>query len=702
MGNEALNDLNPFQYHVFKTKSNQGETGILVRPDCVNGLEVKNYIGKFTQLECLEYQIENNPNNNFLGTREFNSKTKKYGKYVWKSYAQIYDLAKFFLYGITKFNLCPEISVDDDILGKNKKMKFMGFYSRTREEWIVGDFGCHMDSITIVTIYETLGINSVEFILNQTELTTILAESIYLDTILKMKEGNKIGKVKNIIYISCNEEVKNLENTIEKLINLGLNVISYEVIINTGKKCLDEKNREIINKNYKKLSPENIQLICYTSGTTNNPKGVMIPAKCIALSQNWVYNIGYHPTSKDIMLSFLPLAHIIEHLFLTINLVFGVQVGFYNGNTGKLLDDFQELHPTIFCAVPRIYEKLYHFIMENLSKKGTLYKRIFDKALAIKIYNYQKYGKLTHAFFDKIIFNEIRNLLGGKLAYMTTCAASMNKVIMQSLKVMISCCFVEGYGQTEGGGSCIMSNIKDISPGRIGGVANTLELKLVDLPEMGYLTTDVNPKTNMIEPRGEIYYRGKFISKGYFKNIIETNKTFDKDGWLHSGDVGVILTNNGNALRIIDRVKSLFKLNQGEYVAPDKVQSILIKSKYIHQIFLHGESQYSYAIALVYPELKECIEFLKENKKMGDINYDKISVDDLVGNKIMEDEIIKDCNIVGRKLGLKGFEIPKKLSIINEAFSTENNLMTSILKLKPREIRNKYKDILEKMYEEKL
>jgi long-chain acyl-CoA synthetase len=702
MGSDALNESNPFQYHEFKTKPKKGETGILVRPDCVNSLDQKNYIGKFTQLECLEYQKAKRPNSNFLGTREYNPNTKKYGKYIWKSYTQIYDLATYFLYGITKFNLCTDISVDDDILGKNQKMKFMGFYCRTREEWVVGDFGCHMDSITIVTIYETLGIDSVEYILKQTELTTILAESIYLGTLLKIKEQNKMGNVKNIIYISCNEEIKNLDETIEKLKNSGLSLISYETIIATGKKCLEEKDEEILDKNYKKISPEHIQLICYTSGTTNNPKGVMIPAKCIALSQNWVYNIGYHPTGEDRMLSFLPLAHIIEHLFLTINLVFGVQIGFYNGNTGKLVEDFQELHPTIFCGVPRIYEKLYQTIMENVNKRGTFYKKLFDKALATKIYNYEKYGRLSHAFFDKIFFNEIRNFLGGKLAYMTTCAASMNKVIMQSLKVMIGCCFVEGYGQTEGGGSCIMCNIKDINVGRIGGVANTLELKLVDLPEMGYLTTDVNPKTGLVEPRGEICYRGQFISKGYYKNIIETNKTFDKDGWLHSGDIGVILTKNGNALKIIDRLKSLFKLNQGEYVAPDKVQSILIKSKYILQIFLYGESQYNYAVALVYPELKECINFLKENKKMGDIDYDALSYDDLVGNKIMEEEIIKDCSIVGRKLGLKGFELPKKLSIINEAFSTKNNLMTSILKLKPREIKKKYIDVLNKMYEEKL
>ena len=127
-------------------------------------------------------------------------------------------------------------------------------------------------SITIVTIYDTLGMNSMEFILRQTELTTILAESNNLEMILKMKEENKLVNVKNVIYIHCNEEKENLEEIKEKLKNLGINLISYETIIETGKKSREEKDNEIINKNYKKILPDDVFLICYTSGTTDNPK----------------------------------------------------------------------------------------------------------------------------------------------------------------------------------------------------------------------------------------------------------------------------------------------------------------------------------------------------------------------------------------------------------------------------------------------
>ena len=702
MGNEVFNDSHPFQYGVFTTEKKPGETPILRRPDTLNALAKTNKINRNTQVDCVEYYKNLRPNSDFLGTRQYDSKNKKYTKYIWKSWSQIYDLSKLFLYGITKLDLCQEIKVNDESLGGEKIMRFMGIYARNREEWIVGSLGCQMDSITIVTLYDTLGINSIEFIFNQTELTTIITETKNFEKLLNIKELNKLGKVKNIIYLHCNEDEGNLEENKNKLKNLGLNLISYETIISIGKKCLEEKDINIINKPYKKVKPDDTFLICYTSGTMDNPKGAMVTTRSLTLATNVMYTIGYHLSGVDTILSFLPLAHIMEQLIFTVCLLYGTRTGFSSGKTDRLLEDIQALQPTYFCAVPRVYEKIYKTIMDNINKRGTLVKKLFDLALKVKIDNYEKYGKLTHAFFDPIFFNKIKNLFGGKITWMLSGGAALQRDILQGLKVMVCCPIVQGYGQTENAGSALLNSVYDTAAGTTGGVQNTTELKLVDLPEFNYLSTDINPNTGIPEPRGEICFRGDTVFKGYFKNISETKKIIDKDGWFHSGDVGIILTNNGNSIKIIDRAKSLFKLSQGEYVAPDKVQIILINSKYINQIFLYGESQYSYSVALVYPELNECVQFLKNEKILGEIDYDKIKIEDLCDNKNMEEEIIKDCNITGRKYDLKGFEIPRKIRIIKEPFSLENNLMTPTLKLKSKNIKAKYNDLIRNMYDEKL
>ena len=701
MGNEVFNSSHPYIYGIFDEKpAKPEETKILRRPDTLNKyLFTKNLIDCHTQLDCIEYYMKLRPNSNFLGTREYFPKEKKYGKYIWKSWSEIYNISKYFLYGITKYNLCPEISVNDETLGGETKMKFMGIYSRNREEWLVGSFGCQMDSIAIVTLYDTLGINSIEYILNETELTTIIAETKTFEKIIDIKKNNKFGKVENIISLKCNDEDPNLEGNIKELESLGLKIIPYETIIDEGKKCIDEQNQEILNKTYKKSKPDSVFLICYTSGTIDNPKGAMVTQHSLVLATNVMYTIGYHLSGVDRILSFLPLAHIMEQLIFSVCLVFGTQTGFSSGSLQRLLEDIQYLKPTYFCAVPRVYEKIYSLIMENINKKGTIIKKLFEVGLDIKVNNYEKYGKLDHAFYDLIFFNKIKNLMGGELQWMLSGGAPLQREILQRLKVMVGCPLVNGYGQTENAGSALLNSIYDTACGTTGGIQNTTELKLIDLPEYGYYSIDVNPITGNPEPRGEICFRGDTVFKGYFKNPEETKKILEKDGWLHSGDVGMILTNSGNSLKIIDRVKSLFKLSQGEYVAPDKIQTILVNSKYINQMFLYGDSHYSYAVALVYPELNECIEYLKKKENGIDyIKYDKYTIDDLCENKNIQDEILRDCDELGRKNDLKGFELPKKIKLIKEPFSLENNLLTPTLKLKGKEIKMKYSEEIKNMY----
>ena len=203
-----------------------------------------------------------------------------------------------------------------------------------------------------------------------------------------------------------------------------------------------------------------------------------------------------------------------------------------------------------------------------------------------------------------------------------------------------------------------------------------------------------NASTGELEPTGEILMRGPIVFKGYLNDEKNTSESFDKEGWLLTGDVGVILTGNGNAIRLIDRVKSIFKLSQGEYIAPEKIENILSKSTYIHQIYVTGLSQKSFVVGFIVPNKKSIIALLKKQGKI----CDEETIIEKYNTKEVITEILNDLDTIGRMNGLKGFELVKKIKLIDEPFSIENNLITPTLKLKRTELKKKfYTDIL-KLY----
>ena len=687
MGNEEVfNEENPYIYGQFKSEPQKpGETKILRTPKTQNtNLLKSNIINCQTQLDCLEYHLKRRSNDNFLGTREYFPNEKKYGEYKWKSYTEIYKLSQYFLYGIEKLNLCPDIFVDDEIIGKNN-YKFLGFYSVNREEWIVACFACQMNSIIITPLYDTLGINSIGFILEQTELETIIMEPKNIKKIIQMKEKNLLHNLKNIILLhSYDEDPKTLEENIQKLKSINLSIYHYENIIEKGKNCIKENENNIIQKKYKHAKPDSVYMICYTSGTSGNPKGAIIKQRSMCLAPHTMFTIGYIITEKDRVISFLPLAHIMEQLIFTGSMIYGTQTGFSSGSVSRLVEDLQKLKPTYLLAVPRILERVYKGIMEKVNKLNPFMQTMFEKAIEIKINNYKKYGILTHSLFDLLFFNKIKNILGGELNWMLSGGAPMQTEIVDRLKVMMCCPIIQGYGQTENCGGSLLCCIKDTTNISTGGLHDGNELKLVDLPEFGYYSNDINKDTGSLEPKGEICLRGDTIFAGYFKNKEETKKVLDDDGWFHTGDVGVIYTDKGNSINIIDRAKSLFKLSQGEYIAPEKVQNVLSNSKYINQIFLYGDSLYSYAIALIYPNKEECVKF--------------VGNEDIWDNKMLINEIIKDCDIIGKENDLKGFELPKKILLIKEPFTQDNNMLTPTLKLKSNVIKKNYENEIKSLY----
>lgn len=173
----------------------------------------------------------------------------------------------------------------------------------------------------------------------------------------------------------------------------------------------------------------------------------------------------------------------------------------------------------------------------------------------------------THSVYDTLVFNKMRALIGGRVKGMVTGSAPISPEVLNFLKICFCAPIHEGYGQTESSAASSLTSAFDPVAGHVGGPLSCIRIRLKDIPEMNYFSTDENP-------RGEICYQGNSIFKGYYKNDEKTKEALSEDGWLASGDVGMVLPNG--SMKIIDRAKNIFKLSQGEYIAPEKLENVYI------------------------------------------------------------------------------------------------------------------------------
>jgi long-chain acyl-CoA synthetase len=340
--------------------------------------------------------------------------------------------------------------------------------------------------------------------------------------------------------------------------------------------------------------------------------------------------------------------------------------------------------------VPRLFNKFYDGIMSKVQALTGLKKKLADWAIASKIKKLESSGDPTDRIYDRLVFNKFKEAIGGNVRMMITGSAPISKDVINFLKIVFCCPFYEGYGQTEtAGGSCLTFS-EDGEAGHVGGVLPQHELKLVDVPEMDYYSTDKDENGEPF-PRGEICFKGHSNFLGYFKLPEKTKETIDEHGWIHTGDVGAILPNG--ALKIIDRKKNIFKLNQGEYIAPEKLENHYSKINIVKQIFIYGDSLQSYLVTVVIPDEEEVKKIAEENK------LDTSDMDALFKSKEWQNLVEARFSQAKKEGGLTGLEIPKKYHFDREEFTLENDLLTPTMKLKRNEAKNKYIAQIKEMYD---
>ncbi|XP_022138276.1 long chain acyl-CoA synthetase 6, peroxisomal-like [Momordica charantia] len=544
----------------------------------------------------------------------------------------------------------------------------IGLYFINRPEWLVVDHACSAYSYVSVPLYDTLGPDAVKYIVNHALVQAIFCVPQTLHILLSFL--SEIPTVRLIVVVGgLDDQIPSLPSS------TGVQVLTYASLLSQG------------SSNIQPFCPpksDDIATLCYTSGTTGTPKGaVLTHGNLIASVAGCSLALKFYPS--DVYISYLPLAHIYERANQVSSVYFGVAVGFYQGDNMKLMDDIVTLRPTIFCSVPRLYNRIYAGIINTVKTSGVLKERLFNAA-----YNAKKQaimnGKNPSPIWDKLVFNKIKAKVGGRVRVMTSGASPLSPDILEFLKICFGGQVLEGYGMTET--SCVISamDIDDILCGHVGSPNPACEIKLVDVPEMNY-TSDDQPYS-----RGEICVRGPIVFKGYYKDEVQTREAVDEDGWLHTGDIGLWLP--GGRLKIIDRKKNIFKLAQGEYIAPEKIENVYAKCKFVAQCFVYGDSFNASLVAVVSVDL----DVLKAWASSEGIKFDDLA--QLCNDPRAKAAVLADMDAVGREAQLRGFEFAKAVTLIHEPFTLENGLLTPTFKIKRPQAKEYFANAISNMYAE--
>ncbi|KAI9076088.1 hypothetical protein K1719_041949 [Acacia pycnantha] len=613
--------------------------------------------GLDTCWDVFRLSVEKYPGNPMLGRREIVD--GKPGKYTWLSYKEVYDLV-----------MKVGNSIRNSGYGEGVKC---GIYGVNCSEWIISMEACNAHGLYCVPLYDTLGAGAVEFIINHSEVSIAFSEEKKIPELLKTFP-NTTKYLKTLV--SFGKVTPEQKQEVEKF---GVAIYSWEEFLQLG----DGQSFDL-----PVIKRSDICTIMYTSGTTGDPKGVLISNESIITLLAGVkrflesVNEGLH--EKDVYLSYLPLAHIFDRVIEEVFIWHGASIGFWRGDVKLLTEDIGELKPSIFCAVPRVLDRIYSGLTQKISSGGFLKKTMFNFAYSYKFHNMLKGENHQEAspLFDKIVFKKVKEGLGGNVRLILSGAAPLSGHVERFLRVVACAHVLQGYGLTETCAGTFVSLPNELAMlGTVGPPVPNVDVCLESVPDMGYDALSS-------QPRGEICVRGSTLFSGYYKREDLTNEVL-VDGWLHTGDIGEWQPDG--AMKIIDRKKNIFKLSQGEYVAVENLENIYSQVPATDSIWVYGNSFESFLVAVVNPNKQALESWAEENN----ISVDFRSLcEDFRAKKYVVEELTK----LGKEKKLKGFEFIKSVHLEPEPFDMERDLITPTYKKKRPQLLKYYQNVIDDMY----
>jgi long-chain acyl-CoA synthetase len=529
--------------------------------------------------------------------------------------------------------------------------------SYNRPEWVMADLAIMKLGGIVVPIYHMPGhampANNVCYILNDAKVKVLFVENREL---YRMIDGVRaeVPLLKHIILFD------------DSGVESGKYVRFSEI---------REREGEIGDV---ALKPDDVATVVYTSGTTGKPKGVMLTHRNI-VSNAAAACRKYHFTPDDALISYLPLAHMFERTCGYYCVLFsGGNIGYARDLT-TVAEDIQEIKPTIILAVPRVLEKAYNKVVQQVEASSRLKQLLASAAIRnLNEYVNRRYRKQRIspwlrgkcALFNTLVASKFKKIAGGRVRIIVSGGAPLNRQIAKTFYVLgFNIC--EGYGLTETAPVVTCNAVEDNRLGTVGRPFPDIEVKIGD--------------------NDEVLVRGPNVMKGYLNKPEETAKVLGPDGWFHTGDQGEF-DRFGN-LVITGRIKELIVTSGGKKIAPAPIEANITSSRYIEQAMLYGDTK-KYLVGFVVP----CEEELRKYAEEHTIVFEQYP--DLLGTNEIRSLIRMEIGPAIAKLA--SFQTPKAIAILNEVFSVANDMLTPTLKLRRKKVVERYGDLIDLMYQKKV
>jgi long-chain acyl-CoA synthetase len=518
--------------------------------------------------------------------------------------------------------------------------------------WNFVDYGSQLVAMPTCPIFPTISNDDLRYILNHCEAKIIfISDRAVYAKLLALQ--NDLPHLKYVFSFGPVEGVK-----------------TFTEFLELGRTHYDQQKIDDIKAG---ISENHLLTILYTSGTTGQPKGVMLSHKNLMSNVMICRDIAPFST-KWRALSFLPLNHVYERFLNTLYLYHGVSI-FYAESFETIGDNCREIKPEIFVAVPRVLERVLDRISSAGEKLGGFKKKIFDWSMSLaeryELYGNSPWYEFQRSLADKLVYKKWREAIGGNIVAIVSGGAALNP----RLERIFYCAglnLLQGYGLTE---TCVVVSVNRFERDRrmFGTVGIPVE----------------NTAVRIAEEDGEILMQGPSLMLGYYKNAEATAEVIDRDGWFHTGDIGTLV--EGKFLKITDRKKEIFKNSGGKYISPVAIENKLKESKYIEQCMVVGEGQ-KFVSAVIVPSLSAFKEYCDHRQTEWKDREQMFLHEDL--KRLIADHVKKINQ------SLASFEQVKRYQLIDANWGVETGEITPKLSLRRKVIAEKNKEVIQKIFGE--